>query len=194
MLDTLEALHRISWRCAVLVFAMSTMMGFASAPASADDMDTKVSNIKQWFQNSLVSKETVKAADAVKETPKKEVVAAQTKSIAKKSKNPVLPELSEDDERIQGTMKSVKGTVAGRDNYGVAIEYGSDGKAGALEMWAALNSKTKLSGIRSISDLEMGDIAEVKFKESFDGRKKIIQSVALLQRKPAESMNSEAVL
>ena len=176
--SSLETSHRLSWRRYALSLALSFLcfvfcVGsiYAEPKASADS---------QLPSTDMISKEGQKQTLAKKqEMAKKKVL----KKIEMKKAD--LPDVDANDEKAEGAFKSVKGIVSARNNYGVAVEYGVDPVRGELEMWASLNSKTKLSGIKKMSELQEGDTVEVRYKE-LDNGKKIFSDVALIQRKPKE--------
>ena len=97
-----------------------------------------------------------------------------------------LPIVDPEDERAEGKTETLKGKVSGRNVFGVAVEYGSDEKNGAFEIWSTFNNKTKLSGVKNFSELQEGDIVEIKYKRIEKSGKNILQGVTLLQRKPKE--------
>jgi len=112
------------------------------------------------------------------------------KKAAEKKVKGALPAPEEADEKAEGTVKTVKGTVSGMSRYGIAVEYGQDEKFTAFEMWANYLSNTTLSGAKKFSELAYGDTVELTYKELKGGGSRILKSVKLISKKPKEALLS----
>ncbi len=143
---------------------------------------------------SLVSKEskpavaTVKAGFPVK-AAKKEAVKKEMPGTTKKNK-PELPDADPLDDKAEGVVKFLQGTVSARNNFGLAVVYGVDEKQTELELWSNYNKATKLVGYSNYSAIEEGDKVEIKYKQlsaKEANNKKILKEVSLLQKKPKEA-------
>ena len=132
----------------------------------------------------LVSKELERAPMVAKETQRPKVEAVKKLKIE-------LPSVNKEDAEAEGEIKTLKGKVAGVNNFGVAVEYND----GAREMWADLMKETKLDGVKKFRDLEMGDTVELTYKELKNSSKRLLQKVRLIRRAPKdlEAVETEPV-
>ncbi len=112
----------------------------------------------------------------------------------KKTKPTDIPEADPLELKAEGQTLTVQGEVSGRSNYGLAVNYEADALKGEYkEMWLNLLTGTKVAGVKDLSELEEGDRVSVTFKQVAGSNKKLLQKVALLQRKPPEPVVVEAV-
>ncbi len=176
--DTLEALHRVSWRHYAVAVLAPALLFTAAVPAHAADKPM-TSAPSAAAQTKLVSREG-------------QLVSAEKKAQApkpgKRTPHVVLPTISKADAKAEGETKSLKGTVSGRSNYGIAVEYGQDPKLGTLEMWSDLMKQTELTGVKKFSDFQVGDTVEIVYKQLKDGSKRILKEVKLIRKAPKEAI------
>ncbi len=166
------------------------VLGFLCVAGEASAADTKTL-VSAAEPAKLVSKEGEKQTQTPVERKKQEAVKTAAKTL-KKEKKTVLLSVSEEDEKAEGKVYSLKGAVSGRNNVGLAVEYGEDPKLGMREGWFELNSKTALSGVKSLSELESGDLVTVTYKQLKDGSKRILKTVTLTGKAPKEALSAEA--
>ena len=193
MLDTLEAVHRMSWRQAAAAFLFSALLvSSACAEEVAAKKETVVKKesvkIKEMFNKILVSKE-----------PKKEPLVQATSAGAKKKTEAVkktvkktgFPDMDEKDFLAEGHEKTVRGPIGGKSHQGIAVVYAVDELKGSSEMWVDMNSRVKFSGAKSFAKMEEGDIVELTYKELLDGSKRVPLMLRFVSNKPAEELVAE---
>ena len=130
--------------------------------------------------------------------PKPEAAKGEIKKVSKEPKKKeavkrakdALPDIDDVDEKAEGTLETVRGTVSGSSRYGIAVEYGVGANSIAQEMWANYLSSTKLSGAKKFSELEYGDTVELTYKQLKDNSKKLLKSVKLIHKQPKEAFAS----
>ena len=132
--------------------------------------------------NKLVSTESkpepLKVLQQALKIPAKKAAGAPALKVAK----PQLPSISKEDKEAEGEVKELQGKVSGVSNYGLAVEYGD----GSSEMWADLLKETKLDGFKKMKDLQYGDTVEITYKELKESRKRLLQKVNFIRKKPQE--------
>ncbi len=125
--------------------------------------------------------------------PKKETAPKALKLLTsgeKKEKAVVLPDADEADDKVPGIIKYFKGTVAAKNNYGMAVTYETDKETGVeSEIWAEFKKSTLLKGYKRFSEILEGDkvqltIKQVKTKEGIE--KRILKQVDFIQHMPKE--------
>lgn len=157
---------RASWRWQMIFILLVSFLG--PSPLFAE---TK-SEPSQPVAPRLVSLERGDKAKVSSEAKKKEVI---------------LPEMDPLDEKAEGTLKTLEGEVAGINHYGIAVMYEVDLKAGSSkELWLNFLKETKLSGVSSFSEFGYGDKVSATYKEIKGSQKRVIKSLALIQKKPKE--------
>jgi hypothetical protein len=135
------------------------------------------------FTKQLMAKEKSKPVEPAP-------VAAVEKP--KKAKKPgvVYPAMTKEEQRAEGKVKSLKGKVSGINNFGLAVEYGAEGKV-AREMWADLMKETKLEGVKSLKELNYGDEVELTYKEIKSNSKRLLLKARLVRRAPQETQSDD---
>ena len=161
-------------RFRALLWTLS-FLAFSSAAMAADP-------------NKLVSTESkpepLKALQKALKIPVKKAAQAPAPKVA----TPQLPSISKEDSKAEGEVKKLQGKVSGVSNYGLAVEYDK----GASEMWADLLKETKLDGFKKMRDLQYGDTVEITYKELKESRKRLLQQVNFIRKKPQERESLEA--
>lgn len=182
--DTLEAMHRMSWRHYAVALLMPLLFSFGTAV--------------ECFAAETAATEKRSAFEAAKEAVSKLVSKeGELKSVTKKPAagkhvpKVILPPIEKAEEEAEGEMRTLKGTVSARSSYGVAVEYGSDPKLGTREMWADFRKQTLVAGIKKFSDLEPGDQVQIKYKELKENSKKILKEIKLLKKAPKEAASQD---
>ena len=136
-------------------------------------------------ENKTVKESSPSAAKPVDATPNPKV------------KNKVRwSQVSEEDMKAEGTMVEMQGTVSAKNNYGMAVEKNVNESLGtAEEVWVVFHGKMKLSGIKSVGELEAGDKVKVKYKVTKAEKKILLSEITFVSKKPKEKplvMVSEA--
>ena len=136
---------------------------------------------------SLVSKESKPVAAAVKESVPAKTVKVKKETSKKeapgaKKNKPELPETDPLDDKAEGVVKFLQGTVSAKNNFGVAVVYGVDEKQTELELWSNYNKSTKLSGYANYTAVEEGDQVELKYRQLKANNKKILKELRLVQK------------
>ena len=142
----------------------------------------------------LVSKETapgkkaVQAVSKVAKTPLKSKLSAKEREARNKKGFP-LPDPDPMFDKEDVVTQQTKGTVTGAAKYGLAVET-VDPKKGGMEYWFNYTKGIHLTGLRALSDIQEGDTVSATFKETKDNHR-LIKELALVQKKPKETAQSE---
>ncbi len=179
MVDTLESLHRISWRvCEImLVFVFCGSLTLTNSLNAADQETAPAS----------VSKSRLSSAEGELKS-----VHLPKKSVRKsKSPNIVLPKVDPAEEKAEGTDVTVEGTASGHSFYGLGINIGTDyAKRTSREIWFNLVEGVRFIGVKSVMELQEGDKIRLVYKELAESKKKILKSVQFLEKAPPEPVDT----
>jgi hypothetical protein len=141
--DTLEGVHRVSWRHYLLLLWAPVACSFILSSVSlAAVVSTEAPAGK------LVSKESVQKSAGVSKAKK-----ATKKQDEKKTKEMVVE-------------KTVNGTIVFIRKNNMSVEFAS-GEAGGEELYLKLDKKVKLQHIKEFSKLKRGDQVSVKYLETY---------------------------
>lgn len=159
--DTLEGVHRVSWRRYLLVVAIPFFGMIHSLPAwAAVTTDQPASSVKMTSKegkSKLVLTDTRTAKE--KQTKKEEMVT-----------------------------KTVSGRIGSKNKQGFALVYEVDEKKNTeIEMWLPLSERVNLKGYKTLQDAEEGDQVYVTYEETKEGgNKRSVKQLTLKKKKPKE--------
>lgn len=101
-------------------------------------------------------------------------------------------EKSSPPKKIKMLTKNIQGTVSARNMNGVAVVYDADkNKYASYEMWMPFDSKMKLAGYKTLTEMQEGDKIAIVYEEAEDGSVKITKELKLRKKAPKDLVSEE---
>jgi hypothetical protein len=182
------------FRTGLRLFGVGLIVGMISL-SSAFGEEKTAADVAADLKKLISIEKNVESVTVKPEMAVKKDVASKKLGLLssgeKKEKKIILPDAEEADDKVPGIIKYFTGTVAAKNNYGMAVTYEADRVTGVEnEIWTEFKKSTLLKGYKKFSEILEGDkvqltIKEVKTKEGIE--KRILKQVDFIQHMPKEA-------